>query len=434
MRPVNKTHPHTAPTRAIRRFPRLNPPGWKSHKHEGKCLTTENIYNRIVFVAKRDSDGYHDGKRGSNMEKCLLLILFLLQCLAGFVLFVRVRLGTSGSTTREERGVSVIIPARNEEENLPHLLGSIRVQSLRPREVIVVDDCSSDRTAEVAARYGATVIRNTEPPAGWTGKNWALWNGFLASSGDILAFFDADVRLAPQALERLLAAREACGGAVSVVPYHHMERAYEKLSLVAYLLGVFAFTSPFEKTNKKKGLYGSCIVLSRADYEKVNGHRGVSGEVLDDLNLGRQFTEAGIPIENNIGGDLVSFRMYPGGLKSELEGFGKGAVISTSSLTPRTILLISVWLAGLLVTGFVTPVLLLAGRAWAWPFAAGYALYALQILYFTGNTGDYGLAAPLLHFVPSLFFIVVMLYSVYRVVFLGSVTWKGRQIKLKGGR
>jgi hypothetical protein len=213
-----------------------------------------------------------------------------------------------------------------------------------------------------------------------------------------------------------------------------MERAYEKLSLVPYLLGVFAFTSPFEKTNKKRGLYGSCIALSRADYEKVNGHRGVSCEVLDDLNLGRRLTEAGIPIENDIGGDLVSFRMYPGGLKSELEGFGKGAVISTSSLTPRTILLISVWLAGLLIAGFGAPALLLAGQAWAWPFAAGYALYALQILYFTAHTGDYGLAVPLLHLVSSLFFIVVMLYSVYRVVFLGSVTWKGRQIQLKGGR
>ncbi len=394
----------------------------------------ENIYNRIVFAAKRNFDGDHDGKRGSDMGNCLLLILFLLQCLAGFVLFVRVRLGARGSTAREECGVSVIIPARNEEENLPHLLDSIRAQSLQPKEVIVVDDCSSDRTAEIAARCGATVIRNTELPAGWTGKNWALWNGFLASSGEVLAFFDADVRLAPPALERLLAAREACGGAVSVVPYHHMERAYEKLSLVAYLLGVFAFTSPFEKANEKKGLYGSCIVVSRADYEKVNGHRGVSGEVLDDLNLGRRLTEAGIPIENNIGGDLVSFRMYPGGLRSELEGFGKGAVISTSSLTPRTILFISVWLAGLFVAGFGAPALLLTGHAWAWPFAAGYALYALQILYFTRNTGDYGLAAPLLHFASSLFFIVVMLYSVYQVVFLGAVTWKGRQIKLRGGR
>jgi glycosyltransferase involved in cell wall biosynthesis len=368
------------------------------------------------------------------MGMYVLFVLFVLQCLVGFVLFIRARLDARAGTLREKRRVSVIIPARNEEGNLPHLLDSIRSQTYQPQEVIVVDDCSSDRTGEIAAGYGAKVIRNTELPDHWTGKNWALWNGFLQSTGDILVFFDADVRLAPRALERLLAAREKCGGAVSVVPYHYMERPYEKLSLVAYLLGVFAFTSPFESKNAKKGLYGSCIVVDRKNYEKVNGHQSVSGEVLDDLNLGRRLTEAGIPIENDIGGELVSFRMYPGGIASELQGFGKGAVISTSCLMPATVLLIAVWLVGLFATGFGVPVLLLAGRAWAWPFAAGYLLYALQILYFTKYTGGYGLAAPILHFVSSLFFVVIMLYSVYQVVFVGSVTWKGRQINVKGRR
>jgi hypothetical protein len=126
--------------------------------------------------------------------------------------------------------------------------------------------------------------------------------------------------------------------------------------------------------------------------------------------------------------------MYPGGIKSELEGFGKGAVISTSSLMPQTILLISLWLAGLILAGFGAPILLLAGKPWAWPFAAGYVLYALQIWRFTRSTGDYGLGMPALHLISSLFFIVIMLYSVYQVVFLGAVTWKGRKIKLKGGR
>jgi len=365
------------------------------------------------------------------MGICILLVL---PCLVGFILFARVRLGAHGGALREKCRVSVIIPARNEEKNLPHLLESIKAQIFAPEEVIVVDDCSSDRTAEVAAAYGAKVIRNTGLPDNWTGKNWALWNGFLESTGNILAFFDADVRLAPRALERLIKARERCGGAISVVPFHHMERAYEKLSLVVYLLGVFAFTSPFEKRNAKKGLYGSCIVASREDYERVSGHQGVSGEVLDDLNLGRRFTEAGIPIENYIGGDLVSFRMYPGGILSELQGFGKGALISTSCLTPQTVLLIAVWLAGLFVAGFGAPALLLAGHPWALPFGVGYLAYALQILYFTRHTGRYGLIAPALHCVSSLFFIVIMLYSIYQVVFVGSVAWKGRRIKVKGGR
>ncbi len=109
-------------------------------------------------------------------------------------------------------------------------------------------------------------------------------------------------------------------------------------------------------------------------------------------------------------------------------------MISTSCLTPRTVLLIAFWLAGLFIAGFGAPVLLFAGHAWALPAAIGYALYALQILYFTKYTGRYGLAMPLFHFISSLFFIVVMLYSIYQVVFMGSVTWKGRRINVKGRR
>ncbi len=363
-----------------------------------------------------------------------IYFLWIVPCFAGFILFARIRLRAQEGVPREHCRVSVIIPARNEEGNLPHLLESLQAQTFAPQEIIVVDDCSSDRTGELAAACGARVIRNTEPPARWTGKNWAVWNGFLQSTGDILVFIDADVRLAPEALERLLKVREKCGGAVSVVPYHHMEKAYEKLSLVVYLLGVFAFTSPFERRNARKGLYGSCIVASRRDYERVSGHQSVSGEVLDDLNLGRRFTEANVPIENYIGGDLVSFRMYPEGIASQLQGFGKGAINSTSCLMPSTVVMISVWLAGLFAVGFGAPILLLAGHPWTLPFGVGYLMYALQILYFTKSTGRYGLIAPLLHFIPSLFFIVILLYSIYQVGFVGSVTWKGRQIKVKGGR
>lgn len=361
-------------------------------------------------------------------------VLFLIQCLTGFVLFVKARLSAQAGRLEGTYKVSVIIPARNEARNLPHLLGSLREQTYRPQEIIVVDDFSSDQTGEIAAGFGVKVIRNTELPEHWTGKNWALWNGFRQATGDVLVFLDADVRLAPKALERLLAAREQCGGAVSVVPNHHTEKLYERLSLVAYLLGVFAFTSPFERKNPKKGLYGSCIVVSRADYEAIHGHQSVCAEVLDDLNLGRRFTEAGIPVENYIGGSLVSFRMYPGGLKSELEGFGKGAVLSTACLTPATIWLIAVWLVGLLAVGFGAPALLIAKQALALPFLIGYALYTLQILYFLRHTGRYGLLMPVLHFLPSLFFIAIMLYSVYQVVFVGAISWKGRQIQVKGRR
>ncbi len=360
-----------------------------------------------------------------------IAIFVPLGCMSGFLLFRRAMLPVSGGPAGGR--LSVIIPARNEERNLPHLLDSLMGQTVRPYEIIVVDDLSEDRTREIAESYGVAVIAGSSLPEGWTGKNWAAWTGYTRSSGDVLAFLDADVRLAPNALASLLRARESCGGAVSVVPFHRTERFHEKLALIFNLLGAFAFTSPFERNNPGKGLYGSCIVASRADYEKINGHQSVRGEVLDDLLLGSKFREAGIPIVNYIGYRMVSFRMYPQGIRSEIEGFSKGAVLSTSTLNRWTVACSAAWIAGLLASEIaLASAFVFAPQGL--PLAVGYGLYTAQIVYLTRYVGYFGIAVPLLHPLAALFFLAVMLYSLYQVAVLGRVRWKGRDVRVGSGR
>lgn len=111
-------------------------------------------------------------------------------CAAGFVLFRRNTVPIPPSTFVSPGKLSVIIPARNEETNLPYLLASLQNQTLPPFEIIVVDDCSEDRTREIAESFGITVIAGSPPPPGWTGKNWAVWNGYLQSIGEFIAFLD----------------------------------------------------------------------------------------------------------------------------------------------------------------------------------------------------------------------------------------------------
>ncbi len=332
---------------------------------------------------------------------------------------------------RSARRLSVVIPARNEAANLPHLLESLRSQTLRPEEIVVVDDGSEDGTGEIAARYGTKVVRLDNLPRGWTGKNWALWNGFRHTTGDLLVFLDADVRLAPRALEALVAARERTGGVISVVPYHVAPRFREKLALVFNLLGIFAFMSPFEANNARKGLYGSCIVTAREDYERVNGHAGVRSEVLDDLTLGARYAAAGIPVANFLGYGLVSFRMYPGGLRSAIEGFAKSAALSTSILRRETLLLCALWAIGLFMSELF---FFLWHTPLGWLLAIGYVLYALQLFRLARYAGTFGVLMPALHVLPAWFFAGVMLYSVYQTSLLGRVNWKGRQIRVGGGR
>jgi 4,4'-diaponeurosporenoate glycosyltransferase len=364
----------------------------------------------------------------------IIFPIFLLGFISGFVLFVKVLLYRNSRLPRDDCRISVIIPARNEENNLPYILQSLKKQTIEPFEIIVVDDSSSDKTAEIAASYGARVIRNSTLPDGWTGKNWAVWNGFLNCSGNLLIFLDADVRLAPHALEALIHTRERSGGVISVVPYHYTEKFYERLAQLPCLLGIFAFTSPFERNNRNKGLYGSCIIATRQDYEKINGHISVQGELLDDLSLGRKFTEAGISVNNYIGYNMVFFRMYPGGIKSLVQGFGKGAVLSTAVLRPATVILIAAWMVGLLVAEYATILLITFRHPWAMAFVGLYILYTAQIIYFNKWTGSYGKIVPVLHFLSSALFIFIMLYSVYMVKCFGYVSWKGRRIPVRRGK
>ncbi|MFK7696657.1 glycosyltransferase [Paenibacillus sp. HJGM_3] len=360
-----------------------------------------------------------------------ILLLLVVGCLCGFLLFRQNTLTVAPPSNPGQRRLSVIIPARNEALNLPALLASLRSQTMRPYEIIVVDDGSEDGTGAVAASYGVKVVKNGSLPEGWTGKSWAVWNGYRHATGDTFVFLDADIRLAPQALASLIEARERTDGVISVVPYHYTEKFYERLALIPNVLGTFAFTSIFEKSNPKKGLYGSCIVALREDYETINGHESIRAEILDDLFLGSKFVEAGIPVTNYIGGGLVSFRMYPQGIRSEIEGFSKGAVLSTSTLSPWTIVPVALWVVGLVVS---ESVFAFVGTSWVWPLLIGYLLYMAQLFYFVKYVGVFGIVMPVLHVLSTLFFLGIMVYSAYQVTVLGHVRWKGRQVRVGGRR
>jgi hypothetical protein len=169
----------------------------------------------------------------------------------------------------------------------------------------------------------------------------------------------------------------------------------------------------------------------REDYEKIKGHESVKSEVLDDLLIGSKFVEAGIPVTNFIGYGMVSFRMYPQGLRSEIEGFSKGAILSTSTLSPRTIVPIAMWVCGLLVSDAA---FILANTSWALPLFIGYVMYMVQLFYFMKYVGVFGILMPVMHVFASLFFLVIMLYSLYQVVVLGQVRWKGRYVQVGGRR
>jgi len=313
--------------------------------------------------------------------------------------------------SRPSPSVSVIIPARNEEHNLPTLLRSLASQPRKLHEIIVVDDGSTDRTAELARQLGAKVISSQPVPEGWRGKTWACHQGAKAATGDLLLFVDADTWFEPNGLARALSGYTS--GAFSVGPYHAVQRPYEELSLF-FNFNMTAGTVP-------NGLFGPMLLVDRESYRRVGGHETVRGRILENFWLASQFRASGIAVRSVTDPGVLSFRMYPNGLGELIQGWTKGFASGAGKTPHGTLFLIVAWMIGLMLAP-------LGGLATGdWPrWGAAYLLCALQVAWFSRLVGAFRWFTAVLYPVPLIFFFLVFAWSV-----LNSgkrVRWKGREI------
>lgn len=328
-------------------------------------------------------------------------------------LWSRVRGAESGkSSGAAPAKVSVIIPARNEARNLPKLLGSLTSQRHGPHEIIVVDDGSTDGTAEVALKHGARVVEPGALPDGWRGKPWACHQGARTATGDVFCFLDADTWLAgDDAWEALSnAPRE---GVFSLCPWHEVRRPYESLSLF-FNLNMVLGTAP-------DGLFGQSLWIHRDDYAECGGHEGVAGRVLENHALAAHCRETGIPLRSAAGRGILSFRMYPDGVGGLIEGWSKGFAAGAGATPAGVMLWIVLWLTGLMMAFVSLVVFPLSPLAWA-----AYVLAVAQVWVFARRVGSFPWWSALLYPVPLVFFFG--LFARAKRVSGKTVTWKGREI------
>jgi len=330
--------------------------------------------------------------------------------------------------------VSVIVPARNEARRIGPLLNSLGQQSVSPREIIVLDDGSSDDTAFLARQCGAVVVQGQALPAGWNGKQWACWQAAQHADGEVLLFLDADTWLETDGLERLLWLYGERGGLLTIQPYHVTCEHYEQFSAffnVVVIAGVGTFT-PFGERIKAGGAFGPCVMCSKEEYLKVEGHAGVRSEVLEDIPLARSFQRAALPVRCHTGRGIISFRMYPGGLREVVEGWSRSTGYGALSVSPVFGVLITLWIVGCFAASF-TLVRAATSRSLPalWVGLAAYLLYALEVRWILAGIGRFKWWTWLFFPLPLSFFGLVTAWSLFLMLVLGRVRWKDRTIVTK---
>jgi 4,4'-diaponeurosporenoate glycosyltransferase len=356
------------------------------------------------------------------------MVILILCWLAGWATLARIKscrsaaVGVSSPVVK----LSVIIPARNEEENLPRLLRSLQSQPVPPDEIIVVDDASTDRTAAVTREHGLKVVAPPPLPEGWRGKTWACQHGAEQANGEWLLFLDADTWFERNGLAAVRAEFSAVGGgALSVAPRHCVEVLHEQFSAffnLVMLAGTGAFTVLGDRL-APRGMLGQFLLIERTAYVRVGGHAAVKERILENFYLAEKLRAAGVPLHCRGGRKVFSFRMYPLGWREMMDGWIKGFASGAGKTPLPLLLLVIAWMSGLIMAAVN---LLVAKDVPA--CLVVYAAYAAQVAWLLRRVGNFHWATALLYPAPLIFYFIIFTRSVYRSLRRQPVDWKGRKI------
>jgi glycosyltransferase involved in cell wall biosynthesis len=355
--------------------------------------------------------------------------------------------------------VSIIVPARNEEESIEQVLHTLLALDYDNYEVIAVNDRSTDRTGEIMERVAKShsqnqnpdqnphpvspkngetrvghprvlcVIHHTDLPAGWLGKTHAMWTAANQANGDWLLFTDADVLFKPDSLRRALAYAESVpADHVILFPRMIMKRPGEYM-MIAFFQTMFVFGHrPWKvadpSTDDHMGV-GAFNLVRRRVYDAVGTYEVLRMEVLDDMKLGKVVKRAGFAQRNVFGGDLISIR------------WAKGAMGVVNNLTKNFFAVLSfqwwrtvISALGLAFLNFGPFLDVFLAHGWARvPYAV--ALASMFAIYVGMSWRS---AVPpyyfLLHPVSTALFIYTLLLSMILTLWNDGIVWRGTKYPL----
>lgn len=328
--------------------------------------------------------------------------------------------------------ISVLIPARNEEANIAEALRSILRSSGIDFEIVVLDDDSTDRTAEMVRKFAVADSRvrletTQSLPSGWCGKPFVCNQLAALARHPLLVFIDADVRVSrPDSLARLARFVVQSGAAlVSGVPRQEMRCLMEKIiiPLIHFvLLGFLPFRRMRAGTDPRYAAACGQIVAVRQDaYKQAGGHASIPDRLHDGVALARTFRAHGLPTDLFDATDTFHCRMY--GSASEVWfGFAKNAgeaLASPKLIVPSTLFLLGSQVLPLVMLGFASSTVGIVAAALGTvaaflPRFAGAARFRQSLL------------GALLHPVGITTLVAIQWFAFFRSIRRYPAVWKGR--------
>ncbi len=332
-------------------------------------------------------------------------------------------------------GVVAVVPARNEAELIGPVIASLLNQSVA-MPVILVDDESSDGTADVAWRAAKeagkadalTVFQGNPVPAGWTGKLWSMQQGIERASAlhpEWLLLVDADVVHGPETVANLgLIASQGPYDLVSFMVKLHCESLPEKLLIPAFVYFFFMLYPPAlvrDPRSSTAGAAGGCMLVRAETLERAGGLESIRSAVIDDCSLAALLKKHGGSLWLGLTDQSQSLRRYES--FSHIERMVSRTAFN--QLKHSSLLLLST-VAGMMITYLAPPLLLLTrGRLTIFlGVAASTAMtitYSSIVRYYRLHT-VWALTLPL----AALFYLAASIDSAIKYWRGGGGNWKGR--------
>lgn len=324
--------------------------------------------------------------------------------------------------TKVSGSVSVLIPMRNEEENVKGCLSSVLAQKgLDTLEVIAIDDGSTDNTSnEIKVFPSVELISGEKLPDKWLGKLWACQQLAEKSSGDYLVFVDADVRLSDYAVANSIS---KMGNWDFISPYPRqltsgfVQKIFQPLLQWSWLSSVPLLIAQKYSIKSMAVANGQFLIIKRDAYFKSGAHAGIKTEVLDDLMLARNLLKQGYKGGVAEASNIATCHMYKN--KMELfKGYQKSLWKAFGSV-PGTILAIAL----LIVTGILPIISTALGSTSG---LAAFGLITLSRMISSLRTGSLPNSA-IFHPLAILMLLGLILFSWFGKL-TNTITWRDRTV------